>query len=72
MSTMRPCEFDLLAGGVGDADVADVAFVDVLLDGAEAVLERRTGVDLVQVVEADGVGVESLQRLLDLGVQVLG
>ena len=43
MSTMLRREFDLLAGGVGDADVADVAFVDVLVDGAEAVLERRAG-----------------------------
>src|SRR5947209_19013492 len=46
---------DLLHRDVGDTNVADLAGVSGLLDGAEALLERCLGVDAVQVVQRDGV-----------------
>jgi len=51
--------------------VADVAAVDALADRAEALLERRVGVDAVQVVEPDRVGAQRAQALVDLRVQDL-
>ena len=46
--------------------MADRAPVHVLLDRAEALLERRLRVDLVQVEEPDRVGAQGAQALLDL------
>src|SRR5829696_4163222 len=63
---------DLVHGDLGDPHVADRAAVDVRLDRAEALLERRLRVDPVEVVEADRVRAQRAQALLDLGLQHLG
>ena len=57
---------DLLHADLGDADVADRAAVDVGLDRAQALLERRLGIDAVQVVEADRLGAERERRLCSI------
>ena len=64
--TTRAGALDLLDAHLGDADVADRAAVDVRLDRAEALLERGLGIDPVQVVEADRLGPQRAQALLDL------
>jgi hypothetical protein len=45
--------------------------IPVLLDRREALLERRLGVDPVQVVERDAVRPQAAKALLDLGVEHL-
>ena len=52
--------------------MADRAAVDVCLDLAEALLERGLGIDAVEVVEADRLGPERTQALLDLRAKHLG
>jgi hypothetical protein len=52
--------------------VADLAAVDVLAQHAEALLQRRLGIDPVQVVQVDRVGPQRAQALLDLGAEDLG
>ncbi len=47
------------------------AAVLILLDGAQALLERSLGIDTVQVVERDGVGPQPAEARLDLGPQNL-
>ena len=64
--------FDLRDADVGDADVSDLARVLRLLDGAQALLERRLGIDSVEVVEGDRVGPQALQALVDLGFEYVG
>ena len=66
-----PGSLDLLDADLGDPDMADDATVDVGPDRAEALLERRLGIDAVQVVQADGIGPERAQALLDLRAQDL-
>jgi hypothetical protein len=63
---------DLVDPDLADADVPDLAVVHVLLDRREALLERRLGVDSVQVVERDALGPKPAQALLDLGSELLG
>ena len=63
---------DLLDAHVGEPDVADRAAVDVALDRTQALLERRLRVDAVQVVEADRVGAQRAQALLDLPREHVG
>lgn len=46
--------------------MADRATVDVRLDRAEALFQRRFRVDPVQVVEPDRLGAQRAQALLDL------
>ena len=52
-----------------EPDVPDLPAVAVRGDRGEALLERRLGVDAVQVVEVDRVGAEAPQALLDLRAQ---
>jgi hypothetical protein len=52
--------------------VADGAAVDIGLDRAKALLERRLRIHAVQVVETDRLGAQRPQALLDLGPQHLG
>jgi len=47
--------------------VSDLSAVPVLLDRAQAVLERRLRIDTVQVVERDAVRAQAAKALLDLG-----
>src|SRR5579859_166082 len=63
--------FDLLDGDFGDPDVFDPAGVLVLLDRAEAFLDRSLGVDAMKVVERDPIGPQPGEALFDLGAQYL-
>jgi hypothetical protein len=60
---------DLLDSDVGDADMPDLPTVPVLLDRAEALLERRLGVGPVQVVEPEAVRPQPAEAFLDLGAE---
>ena len=62
---------DRLGRGLGEPDVADLALLDELAEGADRLLDRRLGVDAVLVVEVDVVGPEPLQRALDRDAEVL-
>ncbi len=63
---------DLVDPDLGEADVTDPPPVPVLLDGGEAVLERRVRMDAVQVVERDAVRTQPAQGVLDLRPEHLG
>src|SRR5439155_4506264 len=63
---------DLVDLDLGESDVPDLPAVPVLLDGVEALLERRLRVDPVQVVEGDAVRPQAAKALLDLSPQHLG
>src|SRR5205085_5359787 len=64
--------FDLVDPDLGEADVPDLPAVAVLLDRAQALLERCLRVDPVQVVERDAVRPETAQAFLDLSPEHLG
>ena len=55
---------DRLYAGLGEAEVADLALVDQVLDGAGDVLDRDVRVDAVLVEQVDRVGPQPLQRSL--------
>jgi hypothetical protein len=57
---------ELLDAYLRDPDVADRATVDIRLDRAQALLQRRLRVDPVQVVQPDRVEAQRAQALLDL------
>src|SRR5262245_34577840 len=63
---------DLVDGHVGDADTSDLAALVRVPDRAEALLEARGGIGSVQVVEADAVGPQPPQALVDLLPQHIG
>ena len=63
---------DRLHAGLGQAEVADLALVDEVLDGAGDVLDRDVRVDAVLVEQVDRVGAQSLQRALDAAADRLG
>jgi hypothetical protein len=52
--------------------VPDLACVAALLDGADAIFERRLRVDAVEVVEVDRLRAQPPQALLDLAPDRLG
>ena len=60
---------DLFHAHRGHADMADRAPLHVALDRAQALLQRRIGVDTVQVVEVDRLSAERAQALLDLRLE---
>ena len=62
---------DLLDADFGEADVPDLPALAVVGDRSETLLERRLGVDAVQVVEVDRLGAQAPQALLDLRAQRL-
>jgi hypothetical protein len=66
-----PCTLDLVHAHLGDADVPDAPRVAVLPEDAQRLLEGHLGVDPMQVVKGDGVGVKSFEALLDLSPQSL-
>src|SRR4029450_11501598 len=61
-----PRPLDLVDAGLGDADVPDLAVVTVLPDRGEALLERRLGVDPMEVVERDSFGSQAAKALFGL------
>src|SRR5262249_43321444 len=61
-----PGALDLVEADLREADVPDQAAAPLLLDGLEGLLERRLGVDPMQVPERDAVRPQPLQALLDL------
>src|SRR6266487_694716 len=63
---------DLVDTDLGEADAPDLAAVAVLLDRAEAVVERGLGIDPVQVVESDRLRPQPPQALFDLSSEHLG
>jgi hypothetical protein len=58
--------------GLRQADVANLALLDQLGEGAHGVLDRRVRVDAVLVVQVDVVGAEPSQRALDSDADVGG
>src|SRR4051812_38926179 len=62
---------DGLRRGLAEAEVADLALGDELAHRADGLLDRRLGIDAVQVVEVDVVAAEALQRALDRAAHVL-
>ena len=62
----------VLDPGLGQAEVAHLAGVDELLDGAGDVLDGDVRVDAVLVEQVDGVGAQPPQRAVDGGADVLG
>ena len=60
---------ELLDPDLREPDTPDLATVAVRGDRAETLLERRLGVDAVQVVEVDRLGAQAPQALLDLRAQ---
>ena len=61
----------LVGQEVGAADVADLAGVDEVVEGAQRLVDRRRRVGRVQLIEVDVVGAESPQRGLHGGQDVL-
>ncbi len=59
-------------GDLGEPDVADLALLAQLPQGAELVGEGDRGVDAVQLQEADVLAAQPPERLLDLVAQGLG
>ncbi|GAA2679587.1 hypothetical protein GCM10009864_59860 [Streptomyces lunalinharesii] len=58
---------DDLGAGVGrGADVADLALVDEIGEGAEGLGDIRVGAGAVDLVEVDVLGAEAAQGILDL------
>jgi hypothetical protein len=60
------CALDLLDADLGQADVPNLAGVPVFLDRGEACLERRLGIDSMQVVERDAVCARPAEALVNL------
>ena len=54
-------------GGVREADVADLARGDEVVERAHRLLDRRVGVPVVQPVQVEVVGLHPAQGLLELG-----
>ena len=59
------------AGEVGAGDVADFAFADHLVQRVEGFFDGGRGVEGVEVVDVDVVGVEALEGLLESGGEVV-
>ena len=59
------------AGEVGAGDVANLAFADHLVEGVEGLFDGRGGVEGVQVVDVDVVGVEALEGAFERGGEVV-
>src|SRR5438270_3888659 len=66
-----PGTLDLRDCDLRDPDMTDLAAVPILLDRAEALLERGLRVDAVQVIESDAVGSQPAKALLDFSPQHL-
>ena len=62
---------DGVDAGLGHPEVADLAGLDELLDGAGDVLDGDVGVDAVLVEQVDGVGAQAAQRAVDGGADVV-
>ena len=63
---------DGVGGGLGQAEVLDLAGVDQVLDRAGDLLDRHVGVDPVLVVQVDRVDPEPPQRAVDGAGDVVG
>jgi hypothetical protein len=63
---------DGVDAGFGHPEVADIAGVDQLLDGAGDVLDRDVRVDTVLVEQVDGVGAQATQGAIDGDADVVG
>ena len=63
---------DLLGRPLAEADVAGLARVDDLGERLHRLLDRRLDVEAVALVEVDVVGLQALQRRVDLLVDLLG
>ena len=61
---------DRAGAGLGQADVADLAFGDQFGQGADRLLDGRVRIDTVLVVQVDVVGAEPLQGALDRDADV--
>jgi hypothetical protein len=61
---------DRLGGGLGEADVQDLALLHELGHRTDGLLDLDVRVDAVLVVEVDAIRFEPLQRALDGGVDV--
>ena len=62
---------DLLDGPLGEADLARLARLADLGERLHRLLDRRVGVGAVALVEVDVVGLQALQRFVDLLVDLL-
>src|SRR5215207_4918221 len=67
---MRPA--DRIGTGLGQSDVAYLAFGDQLGQRADRLFDGRVRVDAVLVVEVDVVGAEPLERAFDRGLHIVG
>ncbi len=67
----RARDVELLDADVGDADVADLALVLELLQGADGLLVGHLGIGRVQLVEVDPIDAQVAQRALAGIAQVL-
>src|SRR6266487_812853 len=67
----RASLLDLLDADLADADMPDLPCVHILLDRSEALLERRLGIDAVQVVELDAARLQPAKALFDLSAKHL-
>ncbi|MBK5115675.1 MAG: hypothetical protein JJE23_02035 [Thermoleophilia bacterium] len=63
---------DRLGGGFAEADVSDLAGLDLLGQRPDGLLDRSTRVDAVLVIEIDVVEAEPLQRSVDRAAHILG
>jgi hypothetical protein len=65
-------ETDLLRVGIRDSGLPDRAGVEEIPDGADGVLVRHIRVRTVELVEADRVAAEALERRLRRLLEILG
>src|SRR5215218_8962358 len=65
------CPADRLGAGLGQSDVAYLAFGDQLGQRADRLFDGRVRVDAVLVVEVDVVGAEPLERAFDRGLHIV-
>src|SRR3954454_6614238 len=70
MHGVRPA--DRLGAGLGQSDMAHLAFGDQLAQRADRLFDGRVRVDAVLVVEVDVVGAEPLERAFDRGLHIVG
>ena len=59
---------DRLRPDLGEADIADVAALDQVGDGADRLLDRHVRIETARAVDVDVVGAEALQRVGDEGL----
>ena len=59
----------LPAGEVGDADIAQLAGAHEVVERRQHLLDRRAGVEGMQLQQVDVVGAEAAQRGLDAAIR---